>query len=195
MNDNTKTVYALARIYGYILDLDAIMKENGFNIDKLLSSRTAKYAVNMCIHQIGEQAKTIRETNKELYDDPELVLHQVKGIRDKIAHTYDNIDYSVIKYVLVTYRPFIKSVIEALVETEVLENPYCLFDREAKPIDLEILNSIKRQLKHQSDKDHDEEPAVGGEGKGEFAKYVADPSAIGKIEPGENGPNLPKNRD
>lgn len=40
-----------------------------------------------------------------------------------------------------------------------------------------------------------EEPAVGGEGKGEFAKYVADPSAIGKIEPGENGPNLPKNRD
>lgn len=142
MNDNTRSVYALARIHEYLSDLVDIVNESNRDIDRILSNKTTKYAVNMCIHQIGEQAKNIRDHNRELYDNKILVLHQIKGVRDKIAHTYDNIDYNVIKYILESYTPFLKKCIESLIDKEILDNPYCLFDKEAEMLDLSKLEEL-----------------------------------------------------
>ena len=131
MNDKTKIMYNLARMYEFIKDIDDICKEHDNDYMALISNKTTKHAINMCLVQMGEQSARIRDVDKEFYKaNEDLKLSQIKGMRDRITHSYGDIDYSIIKETLEKDIPSIKSFIEQTVDKEVLDNPYVLHEVE-----------------------------------------------------------------
>ena len=59
-----------------------------------------------------------------------LKLSQIKGMRDRITHSYGDIDYSIIKETLEKDIPSIKAFVEQTVDKEILDNPYTLYEME-----------------------------------------------------------------
>lgn len=130
MNDKTKIMYNLARMHEYTSDVIEICERYEFDYEHIIEDMVSKHAVNMCIVQLGEHASRIRDLDRNLYEDENLHLFQIKGMRDRIAHSYGDIDYKIVKQVLKEGIPQLQNSIEALVETEVIRNPYALFEQE-----------------------------------------------------------------
>lgn len=141
MNDNTKIIYNFARMYEYVKDINDLCLDNQFNIDKILGNKYNKHAINMCLVQIGEHAKMIKSLDENLYYDKDLSLFQIKGMRDRITHSYGNIDYSIIKDVLVNGIPELKDYLEKSADSIVLQNPYILYEEEYE----DVLKRIKKE--------------------------------------------------
>lgn len=100
MNDKTKVMYNLARMYEYAADAVMICQQNNNNYEKVIEDMVTKHAVNMCIVQLGEHAARIRDVDPEFYRDQDMKLFQVKGMRDRITHSYGDVDYKIVKSVL-----------------------------------------------------------------------------------------------
>lgn len=130
MNDKTKIMYNLARMYEYAKDVVTICEENKFDYEKIIENMVTKHAVNMCIVQLGEHAARIRDVNKEFYHDKKMNLFQIKGMRDRITHSYGDIDYKIVKNVLSGDIPKLKAEIEEIVYPDVIQNPYLLYEQE-----------------------------------------------------------------
>ena len=62
-------------------------------------------------------------------------------MRDRITHSYGNIDYSIIKDVLVNGIPELKDYLEKSVDSIVLQNPYILYEEEYE----DVLKRIKKE--------------------------------------------------
>ena len=90
----------------------------------------SKHAVNMCLVQLGEFSARIRDLDKHFYQTSGLSLPQIKGMRDRIAHSYGDIDYKVVKAVLKNDIPILKTALENSVHKDVLANPYFLYEME-----------------------------------------------------------------
>lgn len=130
MNVKTKIYYALARMYEYVKDIYAICEARDFDYENIIENMISKHAVNMCLVQIGERAKQIKDANESFYRNSDLMLPQIKGMRDRITHSYGDIDYKIIKSVLKNDIPTLKKAIEANVHPHILDNPYVLYDME-----------------------------------------------------------------
>lgn len=79
---------------------------------------------------IGEHCAQIRDNNKSFYDNNELKLYQIKGMRDRIVHSYGKIDYDIIKESISKDIPVLKEKIEDIVDEDILDNPYLLYETE-----------------------------------------------------------------
>ncbi len=130
MNKNTRIMYKFARMYEYVQDMMTICREYSFDYETMLSDKFNRYAVGMCILQLGEQAAQIRDIDQELYADPEYSLKNIKGMRDRIAHGYADIDFLIVKNVLKNEVPLLEAKIQNLIPKEILENPYILHEIE-----------------------------------------------------------------
>ena len=51
-------------------------------------------------------------------------------MRDRITHSYGDVDYKIVKNVLKRDLPDIKEKIESMVHEDVIRNPYMLYDQE-----------------------------------------------------------------
>ncbi|MBE6120146.1 MAG: DUF86 domain-containing protein [Erysipelotrichaceae bacterium] len=134
MNEKTKVMYNLARMYEYVRDIDDLCEKNNYDIDRILSNKINRYAINMCIVQIGEHAKRIKAFDMQLYYDQNLSFYQIKGMRDRITHSYGEIDYSIVKDVLQTGIPGLKIYLENELPMELLQNPYALYEEEYEDV-------------------------------------------------------------
>ena len=134
MNVETQTIYNLARMYEYVTDIFNLCVINNNNFEKILNDKYQRYAINMCLVQIGEHANRIKTLNENIYFNRQLSLFQIKGMRDRITHSYGNIDYNIVKDVLRRDIPDLKKYLEENIAREVLDNPYILYDEEYKDI-------------------------------------------------------------
>ncbi len=130
MNEKTKVMYHLARSYEYLLDIDEICSMYDYDLNKVTNSKISRHAVNMCLVQIGEHCGKIRDIDKEFYNSSRLYLYKIKGMRDRITHSYGHIDYDIIEKVLKEDIPYLRKYIEENINHEVLENPYVLYEME-----------------------------------------------------------------
>ena len=130
MNEKTKVMYNLARMYEYVRDIDDLCEKNNYDIDRILSNKINRYAINMCIVQIGEHANRIKAFDMQLDFDQNLSFFQIKGMRDRITHSYGEIDYSIVKDVLQTGIPGLKIYLENELPMELLHTPYTLYEEE-----------------------------------------------------------------
>lgn len=129
-------VYNMARMYEYARDALEICRQNEDKYDQVIENMVTKHAVNMCIVQMGEHAARIRDIDPEFYRESQLGLYQIKGMRDRITHSYGEVDYAIVKQVLERDIPvFVASVKEQIPE-EILNNPYQLYEREFEDGDL-----------------------------------------------------------
>lgn len=130
MNDKTRIMYNLARMYEYAKDVIDICKQNEFDYESIVENTITKHATNMCIVQMGEHAARIRDVDMSIYRSSDLNLFQIKGMRDRITHAYGDIDYKIVKNVLKNDVPKIKKSIEQMVDPDIIENPYLLYEQE-----------------------------------------------------------------
>ena len=130
MNGESRIKYDFAKMYGYARDIVEICRAHRYDYEEILGNIEPKHAINMCIVQLGEFARDIRDLDKDLYEDPKVRLKSIKGMLDKITHSYDNIDLRILKDVLENGVPELMAYIEAHVDPDVLENPYMLYEIE-----------------------------------------------------------------
>lgn len=143
MNNKTKEKYCMARMYEYVNDIVDMTK--GKDIQEVLSSKTNRHAINMCLVQIGENANRLKSVNINLYNDKSIGLSSAKGMRDRIVHGYGNIDYDVVRYTVTESIPALKKYIEEHVYKEVLDNPYQLHEIEYESLEDE--HNVKHERK------------------------------------------------
>lgn len=86
MNSKTRLMFNLAYIHNYINDILDMCNELDNNYPVIFTDKKSQYAINMCFVQIGEHCAQIRDNNKSFYDNNELKLYQIKGMRDRIVH-------------------------------------------------------------------------------------------------------------
>ena len=112
------------------------VKENNGDIQKTLASKKNRYAINMCLVQIGENANKLKSVNPELYENKEIGFLYAKGMRDRIVHGYGVVDYEVVEKTISMSIPNLCKYIEKNVCEDVLNNPYQLYDVEYEDIDI-----------------------------------------------------------
>ena len=130
MNSKTRLMFNLAYIHNYINDILDMCNELDNNYPVIFTDKKSQYAINMCFVQIGEHCTQIRDNNKAFYDNNELKLYQIKGMRDRIVHSYGKIDYDIIKESISKDIPVLKEKIEDIVDEDILDNPYLLYETE-----------------------------------------------------------------
>lgn len=123
MNSKTRLMFNLAYIHNYINDILDMCNELDNNYPVIFTDKKSQYAINMCFVQI-------RDNNKSFYDNNELKLYQIKGMRDRIVHSYGKIDYDIIKESISKDIPVLKGKIENIVDEDILDNPYLLYETE-----------------------------------------------------------------
>ena len=130
MNSKTRLMFNLAYIHNYINDILDMCNELDNNYPVIFTDKKSQYAINMCFVQIGEHCAQIRDNKKSFYDNNELKLYQIKGMRDRIVHSYGKIDYDIIKESISKDIPVLKGKIENIVDEDILDNPYLLYETE-----------------------------------------------------------------
>ena len=70
----------------------------------------------------------IKELDEDFYRNEDFQLFRIKGIRNRLVHNYDTIDYMIIRNIITNVLPTVKNNIELLVGADLLNNPYILYN-------------------------------------------------------------------
>jgi uncharacterized protein with HEPN domain len=87
------------RLSGYLEEMrtaagNAISFVADLTEDDYLNDELVQHAVVMCLQRVGEAARTILAKCPEFsIDNPQILLHEMRGIRNRIAHGYSLIDH------------------------------------------------------------------------------------------------------
>ena len=130
MNSKTRLMFNLAYIHNYINDILDMCNELDNNYPVIFTDKKSQYAINMCFVQIGEHCAQIRDNNKSFYDNNELKLYHIKGMRDRIVHSKKKKKKKIIKESISKDIPVLKGKIENIVDEDILDNPYLLYETE-----------------------------------------------------------------
>ena len=65
-----------------------------------------------------------------MYYDEDLAFSQIKGMRDRIVHSYGDIDSNIVKEVMKNDIPLLYRYIEENVHPMIINNPYELYEIE-----------------------------------------------------------------
>ena len=90
-------------------NLSAQMQQRGITPELLLEDEFAQWAVTTPLYNIGEQVYQLSSEFKASY--PDVPWNMVAGLRHRLVHDYDGINWTIIVDVLFTdMAPFIQSV-------------------------------------------------------------------------------------
>jgi uncharacterized protein with HEPN domain len=103
---NPQTEYRLKRILDFAKRIES--RTYGISIETFLSDTLLQDAVVYCLGQIGENASKIDENEQEKY--PDLFWGQMIGLRHRLFHEYEDINFSIVYEV--TQEPINKLIVE-----------------------------------------------------------------------------------
>ena len=96
--------------------LDCEVKAKNITKGQLLEDQFSQWAVTTPIYNIGEQVYNLSQEVKK--EHPEVIWSVVSGLRHRLVHDYEGINWSVIAEVIFTdMEPFVDQV-RLIVETE-----------------------------------------------------------------------------
>lgn len=122
----------IERLLKYCGRIDNHMRQFNYDYDALLHDELLQDACVSCYIQIGETAKFLSSEIKELGPAYDADLYQIVGMRNRLTHEYESIDYSML-------ADSIQTDIPKLVE-------FCKY--------------LKEHLRSQSEPDEDWEPEI-----------------------------------
>ena len=94
-------------------NLSLQMQQRGITPELLLEDEFSQWAVTTPLYNIGEQVYQLSSEFKAGY--PDLPWNMVAGLRHRLVHDYDGINWTIIVEVLFTdMAPFIQSVQDIL---------------------------------------------------------------------------------
>lgn len=93
------------------------MQKRGITSDLLLNDEFSQWAVTTPLYNIGEQVYQLSAELKKNY--PEQPWNMAAGLRHRLIHDYDGINWSIIvEVVFEDMEPFVQAVIEILEEMQ-----------------------------------------------------------------------------
>lgn len=93
---------------------DAEVFLEGFTYEQFFNDKKTKYAVVRALEIIGEAAKNIPPHIKKEYS--EIVWKDITGMRNRIAHEYFGINYTVVWHTVHNELPPLKNVIQHMLD-------------------------------------------------------------------------------
>ncbi len=109
---NRSDIARLEMILKYIGDIQIIVARHGSVHDALVDME-GQYALMMCLSQIGENMKKI----KNPVFVSQLPVAQVTGMRNRIFHDYEGIDYIIAENTISESLPELKDKIISLLKS------------------------------------------------------------------------------
>ena len=82
-----REVCTIIQIMHYCEDISAAIKRFGNSYNALISDDDYKNSVSMCVFQIGELSVRLSDDFKEKYNG--VPWHEIKGMRNVVAHEYE----------------------------------------------------------------------------------------------------------
>ena len=115
----------------YVTDILTCFQETqeftqGFDFDTFTRDRRTINAVVRSLEVMGEAAKRIPETIRDIY--PEIPWKRITGMRDKLIHEYSGVDLEIVWEVVKTELSLLKPFFEKMVRD--LEEDRYKFDKE-----------------------------------------------------------------
>ena len=107
----------LQKISGYIDDVTQYV--HGLPFEQFMTDKKTISACAFTVSQIGELAKDIRSSTQEEYAD--IPWKSIRGMRNKIIHDYENIDFAVLWGTITKSLPELLNQIDEILYREVEE--------------------------------------------------------------------------
>lgn len=82
------------------------------SFEMLKNDKKTAFAIVRALEVIGEASNRIPEEIKEKY--PNIPWHKIRGLRNKIVHNYDQIDYTIIWNILQNEIPKLINQVEEI---------------------------------------------------------------------------------
>ena len=130
MNELTRYKYELARMYEHCKDIEDFKKRNHYDYDLMAEDKMVYKACLMSLAQIGEHCVRLRKKNNTYLNEIEIPYKSIIAVRDIITHGYSQVDKDIYKDIIQNDIPNIIKTIENQVKSEVLKNPYILYEVE-----------------------------------------------------------------
>lgn len=92
-----------------------ILSECGGIKEKFLANRTARYAVAMCLMQIGELTGHLSDDARARMSV--ISWHMIRGLRNVLAHDYISVDWDIIWATTVKDLPVLRLVCDGYLKT------------------------------------------------------------------------------
>ena len=114
---NKPDLERIKKILGTWQALSGQLESRGITRDTLLEDEFAQWAVTTPLYNIGEQVYHLSKDLKSQY--PDIPWSAVSGIRHRLVHDYEGINWSIIVEVLYNEMPcFIEAVKRVRLELE-----------------------------------------------------------------------------
>ena len=102
----------LRKIVGYIDDVAQFVSDIDF--DSFLADKKTLSACAFAVSQMGELVKEISDDTQNAH--PAIPWKSIRGMRNRIVHDYENIDYAVLWSTIKTSLPELKEQLSAIIE-------------------------------------------------------------------------------
>jgi len=113
MNKRDKII--LQKIIDYSNDVATIIMKENLDKKKFADNLTAKYAINMCIMQIGEIANKF--SAEFILKHTMIPWKQIIALRHKVVHAYYKINMDEIWDIAIIHIPKLKADCEVILKT------------------------------------------------------------------------------
>jgi uncharacterized protein with HEPN domain len=110
MKEKDKIV--LKKIIGYINDIAGYVSKLDFN--SFITDKKTLFACAFIISQIGELAGELSDDIKNI--NPDVPWKSMRGMRNRIVHDYDNVDFAVLWGTIKTSLPELKKQLSKIIE-------------------------------------------------------------------------------
>jgi len=101
-------------MYMFAKDVSSIA--DGITLERLESDKTYQYSLLYPLGQIGENAINMEENIPKLY--PDIEWAKWRGFRNRVFHTYGNIDFSIVLEMITEAIPLLLIDLEKIHEVK-----------------------------------------------------------------------------
>ena len=102
------------KIYGYALELHEFIADSQVQRDDLVENRKLQWLVTTPISNIGEHASHLSQQYMEAH--PEIPWRKIAGVRNRLVHDYDGINWEIIADVIFEDLPQLIESLKPLAE-------------------------------------------------------------------------------
>jgi uncharacterized protein with HEPN domain len=109
-----RNILVLKKIIQYSKEIEDMIIKYDVDFDKYQNENMIKYAISMCILQIGELANKFTEEFKKTYD--KMPWRNIIAVRNRAVHAYEYTDISVLWGIAVNRIPELKEYCEEILK-------------------------------------------------------------------------------
>lgn len=103
----------------YLVDIEIALADieeitsNVKRFEEFSTNKEKRYAVERCFAVIGEAVRNFKNLNK---DDEILYTKEIIGLRNRIVHAYDSINYEHLWAIVINHLPKLKEKVTDLIK-------------------------------------------------------------------------------